>query len=128
MIPPGAGCASRILRQRLRKADLMGRYGGEEFAIILPDINVEQAMNVVNDLRKTFHNISFTSEESSFSCTLSAGVSFFPLFTNKHELVNSADEALYKAKNTGRNRVVAYTELEKKPWQDGLNDESGNNV
>ncbi len=101
---------SRLLSQRLRKSDLIGRYGGEEFAVIFPDTDVEAAMNVVNELRERFASIIHVHQNQRFSCTFSAGIAAMPPYqSNMDELIRHADEALYQAKHAGRNRVERYS-------------------
>jgi len=97
---------SRILKQRLRSTDFIGRYGGEEFALVLPGLDLDTAERIVNTLREAFQRVVFNSEQGDFFCSFSAGVSFFPSIDTVHELVNQADRALYKAKHKGRNCVV----------------------
>ncbi|WP_339935456.1 diguanylate cyclase [Vreelandella glaciei] len=96
-----------LLRQRFRSTDRLGRYGGEEFTLVLMDCTAEHAERMVNNLREDFAAIQFTGGDNPFSCTLSAGVvdnQHFPDDTAE-SLLNRADQALYKAKKSGRNRV-----------------------
>jgi len=97
---------SRILKQRLRSTDFVGRYGGEEFALVFPNLDLETTEKIVNELREAFHSVVFNSKQGDFFCSFSAGISFFPRIKTVHELVNQADSALYKAKHKGRNCVI----------------------
>ncbi|MDH4134919.1 MAG: response regulator, partial [Gammaproteobacteria bacterium] len=65
---------TRVLRPRLRKSDLLGRYGGEEFMLVLPDTSMESALRLVNELRVLFSQAQHRSEDREFSVTFSAGV------------------------------------------------------
>ncbi len=98
---------SRVLQQRLRNSDVVGRYGGEEFAIILQDVPTERATQLVNELRQDFARITFHSSDSDFSCTFSAGIASYPTHRRLELLREAADKALYDAKHSGRNCVVA---------------------
>jgi len=98
---------SRILQQRLRRTDAIGRYGGEEFAILLLDTDIENAERIMNQIREDFNKIAQQGGEgqvffSSFSCGL---VQIRDKLTAK-DLYNAADAALYQAKEGGRNQVV----------------------
>lgn len=93
-----------ILSQRLRKSDFVGRYGGEEFGIIMPDTSLEQAEEVLNELRKQFSMINFPGL-TGFSCTFSAGIAGASMSITRDEMIAMADEALYSSKKNGRNRV-----------------------
>jgi diguanylate cyclase (GGDEF)-like protein len=97
---------SRLLVQRLRKTDIVGRYGGEEFAVVLPDTPIHQAERVLNEVRESFSKILQPAEGKGFSCTFSCGIAAYPAHATAAELNNAADEALYAAKGAGRNRVV----------------------
>jgi diguanylate cyclase (GGDEF)-like protein len=97
---------SRLLRQRLRKVDIIGRYGGEEFAVILPDTEGKDAVRVLDDIRKNLAAISQHKNGTEFAVTFSCGVASFPDFVTPEDLGNAADRALYQAKHEGRNRVV----------------------
>jgi diguanylate cyclase (GGDEF)-like protein len=91
------------LRQELRGVDTATRYGGEEFAVILPQAGVEGAVAVAERLRA---RIERTEVPGVGFITASFGVATYPLHaTSRDMLVSTADRALYNAKNTGRNRV-----------------------
>lgn len=96
-----------LLRQHFRTTDTLARYGGEEFALILPDCTSSKAAELVNGLRTAFQAIQFLDGDTSFSCTLSAGVADNLRFPDEpaEGLLEQADQALYQAKNDGRNRV-----------------------
>lgn len=98
---------ARLLQQRLRKTDVIGRFGGEEFAILLPDTAFENAMPVLEELRESFENIRQTFGDTEFRVSFSCGVAAYPLHRSAEEILYKADAALYKAKHQGRNRVVA---------------------
>lgn len=97
---------SRILKHRLRGSDIIGRYGGEEFALLLKDVTLVYAEKLVNQLREDFSNIAFTAGKARFNCTFSAGLSCYPDYTHVDALRMAADRALYQAKHQGRNQVV----------------------
>jgi len=95
-----------LLKQRLRKTDLVGRYGGEEFLVILPGSNADQAFDVLDRIRRDFSLIQYAFKDTRFKATFSAGVSQFPATSCPEALIKDADEALYDAKHSGRNCVV----------------------
>ena len=97
---------ARFLRQRLRKSDVIGRYGGEEFAIIMANTECDNAFQVLQRLREEFSSIETEADLDSFHVTFSAGVACIPDRQNTRELLLAADRALYRAKAQGRNRVV----------------------
>lgn len=98
---------SRLLKQRLRGADVIGRYGGEEFALALPDTPIEIAVSVLNNLRESFAAIEQHVGNTTFRNTFSAGVAQCPPSMDAESLLKAADEALYVSKHGGRNRVTA---------------------
>jgi diguanylate cyclase (GGDEF)-like protein len=98
---------SRLLQQRLRKADIIGRYGGDEFVALLIDCVAEQALKIMDEIRVHFSEIEFfPNEATSVSLTFSCGISTFPKFQSAESLSDSADQALYIAKAGERNRVI----------------------
>ncbi|UTH75807.1 diguanylate cyclase [Chromobacterium sp. IIBBL 290-4] len=96
---------ARFLKERLRRSDLVGRYGGEEFAIVLPSTPVDKAHQMMDALRQDFSQLEQRAEERSFRQTFSAGISSLDTADNATSLVQQADEMLYRAKANGRNRV-----------------------
>ena len=97
---------ARLLTQRLRKSDIIGRYGGEEFGVILPNTELDQALKIMNEIRGCFSLISHASESGSFNVTFSSGLAMYPAYHNSKLIVQAADKALYAAKESGRNCVV----------------------
>ena len=91
---------SGLLKQRLRKSDIAGRYGGEEFAVILLDTSLESARAVLDELREQF---SVIKHQNKFTCTFSVGLAAAPPLLQSNTLIQAADDALYVAKNSGRN-------------------------
>ncbi len=97
---------SSLFHQQLRKIDVVCRYGGEEFAILLTQTGAQHAVTVGEKLRKLVESWQFPGVPRTV--TLSAGVAAFPEHgTTRDELVRAADNALYAAKQGGRNRVCA---------------------
>jgi len=102
-------CAlSRLLQTRLRHNDLIGRYGGEEFALILQDVKIEEAQIIVNDIRHRFSELLHNSKTEPLQVTFSAGIATYPQQQSLANLCNSADKALHEAKRQGRNRVISF--------------------
>ena len=96
---------SRTLRLRLRGSDLVGRYGGEEFAVILPGAEAAEAARLLETLRRGFSQVLFASAKQGFHCTFSTGIAAYPAFDGLEALAEAADMALYRAKRDGRNRI-----------------------
>lgn len=97
---------SLLLKQRLRTTDIIGRYGGEEFVVALPETPQSDAVRVLNDIREGFSVIDQPSHLGPFRVTLSCGVASFPARDGIESLTEAADKALYDAKRNGRNRVL----------------------
>ena len=95
-----------LLQERLRKTDVIGRYGGEEFGILLTNTEKEVAATVMNEVRKRFSKIKHSSADSEFYVTFSCGIASFPEYNKAESLTSAADNALYMAKEEGRNCVV----------------------
>lgn len=101
---------ARFLRQQLRKSDIVGRYGGEEFAIILTDTDGPSALAVLEKLCADFSRLEHEIDDASLAVTFSAGVASMNGRRSARELVLAADRALYAAKRAGRNRAVLASE------------------
>jgi len=97
---------SRLLQQRLRKVDIVGRIGGEEFGVILVDTDGVDALNVLNELREHYAEIIHQSGSVEFSSSFSCGAAQFSDYGSAQALTEAADRALYAAKEGGRNQVV----------------------
>jgi diguanylate cyclase (GGDEF)-like protein len=101
-----------ILNSQLRGSDLIARYGGEEFSVVLPGGDIKYSSDVAERIRKVFEKSELEFEGKGLKVTVSCGVcAYSPLIKDdigKDMLVKYADEALYKAKETGRNRVVIH--------------------
>ncbi len=98
---------SRLLKQRLRKSDIIGRYGGEEFVALLLDVDAEQAYHIMEEIRIHFSEVEhFTNQDTKLQVTFSCGIATYPEITDPKLLKDAADQALYMAKSIGRNHVV----------------------
>ena len=110
---------SNVIKHQLRDYDIAGRYGGEEFAIILPFTKIEEAQMVAQRLRRAVENTKIdiskinADAEKNINVTISLGVSEYTNNDNEKTLLQKADKALYKAKENGRNKVELYEEVSK---------------
>ena len=97
-----------LLKKFCRANDTAARYGGEEFLMILPQSNAQGAFKIAERVREEMMKLNFTGNESNFSVTTSGGVVELDrdFIKNTDELVTMADQALYEAKNSGRNKTV----------------------
>jgi diguanylate cyclase (GGDEF)-like protein len=92
-----------FLSQRLRKTDYIGRYGGEEFAMVLPSVSLEEAANIMNDIRNNFSHL-LHGGQAAITSTFSCGIAMYQ-GQKSSELIELADQAMYLAKRDGRNCV-----------------------
>lgn len=101
-----------ILRESLRRVDLLARYGGEEMLIILPDTNENGGELVAERLRRAVEEAEFSDGTITVKITISLGAATFPglEIEDYEDLIRTADEALYRAKQSGRNRVCRHEE------------------
>jgi len=96
-----------LLHDQLRPYDLAARYGGEEFCLVLPETNLEQARMTAERIRQEITQLRFSGELENLRLTISLGITSTDtkIMISQDELIHLADEALYLAKNNGRNRV-----------------------
>ena len=99
---------AREAEQHLREGDVLVRYGGEEFLCILPGASIEGTAEVCERIRHAIEALEVRDRDQVISCTISLGFGSFPVTPadDETELIRVADEALYRAKNDGRNRIV----------------------
>lgn len=95
-----------ICRQNLRGTDLLGRYGGEEFLAVLPEVGGEGAVLAAERIRSAMQAERFAAGGASFTVTVSGGVASLEGRCDLDRFLANADAALYKAKQNGRNRIV----------------------
>jgi diguanylate cyclase (GGDEF)-like protein len=106
--------ASEISRS-LRTPDVAARYGGDEFALILPQTQPEGALRVCERIRKAVEQLALNAGDTPVSVTATLGVADYPgdLISTAEELIHAADEALYGAKRGGKNRYSAVRAVER---------------
>lgn len=102
---------SGILTDSVRKSDIVGRYGGEEFGIVFPEMDYEEVYQLCERIRKKVEKFEFQLDNKKVSITISIGICFKGARDKIScgDMIKNADEALYKAKRNGRNRVEVYT-------------------
>ncbi|MCK5539371.1 MAG: GGDEF domain-containing protein [Deltaproteobacteria bacterium] len=97
---------SEVMKKEIREIDVLARYGGEEFALILPHTPYQKALDVAERIRQKVEDSRFTYKGKPFSVTISIGVGTLKENDTLDSYVERVDQALYRAKNGGRNRVV----------------------
>ena len=97
-----------VLKKFCRANDTAARYGGEEFLMILPQSNAQGAFKIAERVREEIMKMSFVGNDSKFSVTTSCGVAELnrDYMKNTDQLINVADNAMYEAKNSGRNKTI----------------------
>lgn len=95
-----------LLKGRLRASDIIGRYGGEEFLVVLPSASLGEAEAVLDCIRADFATLPHAHATGTLRATFSAGIACFPTWQSGNDLTHAADEALLEAKRQGRNRIV----------------------
>jgi diguanylate cyclase len=98
---------TRVIKEAVRPSDSVARYGGEEFLIILPDTGIQEAMETIERLQRELTKKFFLHNNERKLITFSAGVALRSENEDKEDLIGRADKAMYQAKQTGKNRVVA---------------------
>ncbi|WP_457560294.1 GGDEF domain-containing protein [Caminibacter sp.] len=96
---------AKLVKSLMRKSDLCGRFGGEEFIIILPETKLVGAMRFANRLRETVEKYDFIFNKIKIPVTISIGITSASINDSVESLLSRVDEALYEAKKKGRNRV-----------------------
>ena len=98
---------AKHLNTVLRQSDILGRYGGEEFSLLLPETGIEGSKILAERIRKQIAAASVPYGKASLNVTISAGIAEYHGWMTRHEeLIKTADDALYQAKESGRNRVI----------------------
>ena len=95
-----------VIRETLRPQDTLARFGGEEFIILLPDTPIDDAKKALVRLQRELTKRIFLTDNEKVLITFSAGVTDFRIDDNQTSVTKRADEAMYSAKKTGKNRVV----------------------
>lgn len=96
-----------IIKENIREIDIAGRYGGEEFCVVLPDTDEKGGVYVAERIRVATEKAQIKSYDTSVNITISIGLASFPnIGRTPQELIHKADTALYRAKESGRNRLV----------------------
>jgi len=96
-----------ILNRTLRSSDLVARFGGEEYCILLEDISREDMQLLFEKIRKNFEANEIMAGNATLKYTVSLGIAYGKS-TDINVLIKVSDDALYEAKDTGRNKVVIY--------------------
>jgi len=105
---------AKKLKENVRETDIVARYGGEEMVILLKRITLKDSFVVAEKIRTALDTHSFTDGQNTFRVTVSIGVASFQPGDNVDTIIKRADEALYKAKQTGRNKVCTVETEEEK--------------
>jgi diguanylate cyclase (GGDEF)-like protein/PAS domain S-box-containing protein len=104
---------ARTLSEHSRRGDFACRYGGEEFLVVLPNISLETACERAQDLRTSLTLLRVPYEYHSLSVTISMGVACFPENgQTRHALLRAADQAMYAAKEAGRDHILSYNQIQ----------------
>lgn len=110
---------TRVCQQWLRMADSIGRYGGEEFLVICPNTSISGAKVLADRIRNAVEETDFLNRKNSLRVTISCGITELANHLHKiagqqneielaHDMIDAADSAMYNAKNSGKNAIVAY--------------------
>lgn len=101
-----------LIESNLRSSDIISRYGGDEFIVLMPETEIQNAKEAAEKLRVAIQNSSFDITGHPVASTVSIGIAGYPAdSTNRDVLLDCADKALYESKRSGRNRVTLYSDL-----------------
>ena len=106
---------ARAMRENLREPDYLARYGGEEFIVLMPATKAETALQVLDKLRERVRTLPFHFRRERVEVTFSGGVTGFVEVDGPHQLLDIADRALYRAKDSGRNQILLAEEKDFAP-------------
>ncbi|WP_292993802.1 GGDEF domain-containing protein [Nitrosomonas sp.] len=96
-----------VAKETLRPSDIVARFGGEEFVVLLPDVEMEDALTVISRLQSNLAKIfSIQADTHSIPITFSAGIALRSFGEHQNSVISRADKALYQAKRTGKNRAI----------------------
>lgn len=99
---------SKIIEAEIRTVDYVGRWGGEEFIVLLTNSELEAAETCCERIRLAIEKYDCSNFSHGLNITISAGISQFTGIESINELINNADAALYSAKQSGRNKVIMF--------------------
>jgi diguanylate cyclase len=105
---------AQVIKDTLRPTDIISRFGGEEFVILLPDTDINAATNAIARLQRALTKRFFMGNNQRLLITFSAGISIYRLEEEQMAAISRADQAMYLAKKTGKNRVMTEVDLENK--------------
>ncbi|QZY54160.1 histidine kinase N-terminal 7TM domain-containing diguanylate cyclase [Crassaminicella profunda] len=104
-------CAvAEMIMHSIRNCDMVGRYGGEEFAVLLPAIEIDEAQALAEKIRKNIMDTAVNTAKGEVFVTISLGLANRMMEDSVDKLFDRADQALYMAKQSGRNKVIVYKE------------------
>jgi diguanylate cyclase (GGDEF)-like protein len=99
---------AQMLGAKFRREDIICRFGGEEFLVVMPETSANNAFEKIEDFRKDLENIVIEAAGQQIKLTISGGVAMYPFDGIViDDIIQSADQAMYKAKAAGRNQVIA---------------------
>lgn len=101
----------KVIKETVRPTDIVSRFGGEEFVILLPETNLDQAVEIITRLQRLLTKQFFLGNSERLLITFSAGVSLFAAGEEQTAVLNRADQAMYLAKKAGKNRVMTELDL-----------------